>query len=311
MIAFLLGLLKIIGILLLIVLGLVLVIVGIVFFVPIRYQGAGQITEEKKDANVQITWLLKAVRCRVNYTYPEKTIISVKVLWIDVLKFLEKRKKKKGADTTEKSDVPEKETSKAPAIESPETPKAEETTETGQNSELPQPKESAQEQRENIPEEEKQIKEQQDPSEKKESLKEKAEKSIDKIKSIIYNIKYYIAVFQEEDTKQLIADAWGAIVKILKSIRPRVFEVNGEFGFATPDTTGQIYGAYCMVLPKLGGHIQLVPNFEEQILRGNLYMKGRITLFVVLINVLRILFDKRLQPLINKLKNGGNEDGRK
>ena len=291
MITFLLGLLKIIGIVLLVLLILVLLIAGIVLFVPIRYQGAGQLSEEKKEANGKITWLLKAVRCNIDYTFPEKPVICLKILWIDIFKLQEKRKQK----SKKKSKRKQKQSAKAPKTgQIQETSQTESTpdAQTAHNTEATPDAET-------VPDTE-------TASTPKEPLKEKIEKGIDKIKNIIYNIKYYIAIFQEEDTKQLLADSWEAIVKILKSIRPRVFELKGEFGFATPDTTGQAYGAYCMMMPMFGDHVELVPNFDEQVLRGNLNFEGRITVFVIVINALRILFDKRLQPLINKLKHGGN-----
>lgn len=309
MIAFLLGLLKIIGITLLVVLILLLVIVGIVLFVPIRYGGNGQITEDKKEASAKVTWLLRAVQCRVDYNFPEKPVICVKVLGIDILKLLQKQKDQKTSDTevtgkhsAPKEKKPAKAKKNAPGInmsllepesieEAPKTQTV--TAQKDESKKAPVPKATTEE----APKE-KEAKE-------KVPLQEKLQTIIDKVKNIIYNINYYMDVLQEEESKQLISDAWEAIMKILKSICPRVFQVNGEFGFATPDTTGKVYGMYAMVLPMLGEHVVLEPNFDEQVIRGKIVLKGRITIFVIVVNALRIVFDKRLQPLIRKLKHGG------
>ncbi|MBQ7776501.1 MAG: hypothetical protein IJ379_11340 [Lachnospiraceae bacterium] len=314
MVAFLLGLLKVIGIVLLILLILVLVIVGVVLFVPIHYQADGQISEEKKEASARVTWLLRAVRVGVDYVYPQSPVISVKILWVDVLKLLEKRKakaaKKEQAKLEKEKAKLEKEKQKhQPEAKHPLLEMWEEEQREVQMSE------AQQKQEEPAPESIEADLGETD-TDTSEGLEEKIENIIfkitsvyDKIKNIIANIQYYIAVLQEEDTKALLAYAWDAIVKILKSIRPKVFELQGEFGFDTPDTTGKVYGGYCAVSPLLGEHVQLTPNFEEQILRGRLHLKGKITIFVIVVNVLRVLFDKRLKPLINKLKNGGNQNG--
>ncbi len=349
MIAFLLGLLKIIGITLLVVLILLLLVAGIVLFVPIRYGGTGRITENKKEASVKVTWLLKALYCSVDYTFPQKPVISVRVFGIDVMKLLEKRKAKETdakksekaqetGNTDESETVQKTETAVKPQetrevriepdgktetddeLQKQQTQtkkriEAEGTVEkengeaktavgehrlTGetQSSREPETKEAQPTDEPELPKE-------------KIPLKEKIQTIIDKVKNIIYNIKYYINILQEEDTKQLIISARQAIAKILKSIRPRKFKLRGEFGFATPDTTGKVYGLYSVVMPMPGKHVVLVPNFEEQVLRGEAALKGRITIFVIVVNLLRILFDKRLQPLITKLKNGGNKNGRK
>ncbi len=307
MVAFLLGLLKVIGIILLVLLLVILVVVGLVLFVPIRYQGTGRIWEEKKEAEASVTWLLKLVRFRLDYQYPEKPVMSLKILWIDVLKLLEKKGNKAEQKQEEAATAASDEVSKPTGVSVQSQPKTDISWEAYNGTEQQaMPKEEDLE--DGLPWEEA------DWEEEKVPLKEKIQNIIfkinsiyDKIKNVVENLQYYLAILQEEDTKQLLSEAWGAIVKILKSIRPKEFEVKGEFGFASPDTTGKAYGAYCAVRPLVGEHIQLEPIFEEQVFRIKAGLKGRITIFVIVVNALRIVFDKRLQPLINKLKNGGSQ----
>ncbi len=333
MIAFLLGLLKVIGIILLVVLILLLVIVGIVLFVPIRYSGAGAITEEKKEASAKVTWLLKAVQCGVDYTFPEKPLIKVKVLGIDVMKLLEKQKAKnsEAAEKQPYNKAERKETEKrepkkakqkkqAPGINmsllEPEPEIQVSQSSLGEAAQAQNGKSAEGQESDKIATTES-IKQDADlqaaeaSAKEKVPLKEKLQTIIDKVKNIIYNIQYYLGILQEEDTRQLITDAWESIKKILKSIAPREFKLEGVFGFATPDTTGKAYGMYTVVMPLLGEHVVLEPDFEKQVIQGNVALKGRITIFVIVVNALRIVFDKRLQPLIRKLKHGGNENGRK
>ncbi len=345
MIAFLLGLLKVIGILLLAILILLLFIVGIVLFVPIRYEGTGQITKDIKEASASVTWLLKAVQCNVAYSFPEKPVIGIKILGINIMRLLEKKnsnnkqnslknsekpnattvKKKKTSKKTVSGvntsllDEPEQTQAESSVISTPTTekPNLAQTSSENNSSHTSNSKEGNEQKTKNT-KNEKKTKDKKSASsdaceevpKEKVPISEKIQSIIDKIKDIIYNIKYYIEILQEEDTKQLIANAWEAILKILKSIRPREFAVNGRFGFATPDTTGKVYGIYATVVPMLNDHILLEPDFEQQIIEGKASLKGRITLFVIVVNALRIVFDKRLQPLIKKLKRGGNRNGR-
>ncbi len=300
MVAFLLGLLKGIGIFLLIVLGILLVVVSVVLFVPIRYQGQGQITDNEKEARAQVTWIGKLIRVKVDYLFPQKPIISVKVLWIDVLKLLEKKKKrkKKSVSKKKKTTVKEEKSSRTNPLQQ----------QTQQQVDLG---ETVTEEVNGIPEDASEHSEKVSLKRKMKNIIFKITSIYDKIIQIKHNIQYYIEVLQEEETKQLLSDAWGAVVQILKSIRPSVFELKAEFGFESPDTTGKAYGAYCTVRPMLGEHVELTPNFEQQMICGTFRMKGKITIFIIVVNVLRVLFDSRLKPLMNKLKNGGSEDGRK
>ncbi|MBQ8039546.1 MAG: hypothetical protein IJ274_06720 [Lachnospiraceae bacterium] len=348
MIAFLLGLLKVIGILLLVILILLLFIVGIVLFVPIRYGGSGQITKDIKKASASVTWLLKAVQCNVAYTFPEKPVICIKILGIDIMKLLEKKNSNDTQNSQKSSKktnaaVKKKKTSKKTVpgvntslLDEPQHPQAEPSILSTPTTEKPNLVQTASgnasshssASKDDGKQEQKKAKKEkktkagkaasqnapkdvpEDAPKNKVPLKDKIQTTIDKIKYIIYNIKYYIAILQEEDTKQLIANAWEAILKILKNIRPREFVVKGKFGFDSPDTTGKVYGMYAVVMPLLHEHVVLEPDFEQQIMEGEASLKGHITIFVIVVNALRILFDKRLQPLIKKLKRGGNKNGR-
>lgn len=322
MLSIILGILKVIGIILLIVLGLVLLILAIVLFVPIRYQGIGEITDEKKEAHIKVTWLLHAIRIKVDYGYPDNPQISVKALWIDVMKLLEKKKSKsQSADTADSEATELTETvDGTQAVDDTQTVaeriEADTETDTEEADALDEKDEAGVEANAKDTVGDVAVEDAAEAEKTKETLREKIDKIVfkitsvyDKIKSILGNIKYYWDVLNEEDTKGLIAHAFEALFKILKSIRPRKLRVTAEFGFDTPDTTGQLYGLYWSFKPALGEHVELTPNFEEKVLVGDLYFKGRITIFVILINGLKILFDKRLKPLFDKLKNGGKQNG--
>ena len=122
---------------------------------------------------------------------------------------------------------------------------------------------------------------------------------------IIENINYYLDILEEDETQGLIKEAWKSIMKILNSIKPKVFRMNAIVGFDMPDTTGRVYGYYCMLIPWLSDDIYIEPDFEQKIINGEIYCKGKIRMLTIVVNLLRIVFDKRLKPLLKKIKNGG------
>jgi len=132
-----------------------------------------------------------------------------------------------------------------------------------------------------------------------------------KIKDIWSNISYYLGILQEEDTKDLISHCAKVIGSILKSIRPGKIKINAVMGFESPDTTGKIYGLLCMLYPYYGDNIHITPDFQNKVLDGTLFIKGRIYICVLIWNALRILLDRKLFKVIHKLKNGGkHKNGR-
>lgn len=306
MLAFILGLLKVIGIVLLIILLLILLLLAIVLFVPIRYKGSGVIDDTEKNVQFKITWLLHALSVRVNYQHPEKPSVIIKILGIQIGKKKKKSKKKK--DIHENPDI---------SSELSETDHQESGHNTCDNLGDEYVEQVQIPQNELTPEHQQifdeYIQEKQKP---KESLREKINKIIDKIKSIydkikdiFSNIQYYLNVVQEKETKELLHKVFESLLKILKSIRPRKLVINANVGFDTPDTTGKMYGAYWVMKPVLGEHVDITPDFENKTLEGDFFVKGKITVFVIAINGLKILLNKNLKPVIKKFKDGGPKNG--
>lgn len=325
MLGIILGLLKIIGIILLVLLITLILLVSIVLLVPIRYSAKGHLGDDEKTATATITWLCKIIRVKLDYRHPDKPILQLKVLWIDIMRMLEKKKE---AGKPKKIKVPKelkqikKQRPKKEKVK--KEPKKKEKYHPAVNIALleaadaeaaeKEARQKAEEKKAETKEPEK--KEEENASAEKLSFEEKIEKILfkisnlyDKIMDIMDKAEYYIGIYEEKETQSLIKDSWKSVCKILKSIRPRVFRLKAILGFDSPETTGKVYGYYCMAMPWLGDDIILEPVFEEKTMDIRLQLKGHIRLLTILINGLRIALDKRLKRLIHKLKNGGNKNG--
>lgn len=314
MLAFLLGLLKIIGIILLIILLVVLILVTIVLLVPIKYYGEGILTDEKKQVRAKITWLFKLIRVKLDYSFPEKPLISVKILCFELMKAKDKTQKKEKKSKEPKKPKKEKAQKEKrrkkekyhPAVNSAlldaaEAEKKEKEVKEAGN--VNRPKDMAEAQQA--------IKEQQEPEETENKIEKiifKIQGLYDKINHIIDNINCYLDILEEKDTQELLKDAWSSILKILESIKPKKLRLNALIGFDSPDTTGRVFGYYCMLMPWLSDNICVDADFEQKIINGDFYLKGKITILTIVVNGLRIVLDKRLKPLIKKIKNGGKNN---
>ena len=86
----------------------------------------------------------------------------------------------------------------------------------------------------------------------------------------------------------------------MKSVWPGHIRADILFGTGSPDTTGYLYGAYCMLSPMLRADICVTPDFEEAVLRAEFDISGHIAVWVLAVNAGRIALDKRLWRLIKK-----------
>lgn len=124
----------------------------------------------------------------------------------------------------------------------------------------------------------------------------------DKIKNVIQNISYYKQVLDASANRIMYKRVWTRILKVFKSIRPRRIEAELLMGTGSPDTTGYLCALYGMLSPMLGKHVSFTADFEEKICRGSAFFKGRITIFTLLVQALKLFFDKQIRIFIKQLK---------
>lgn len=303
MLGIVLKILSIFGIVLLVVLALVLLGTLLFLFFPFTYEVQGSKDQERGlRLSLKASWLFGLFRVRFGYPQPGR--LTVKVLWFSLFDMQippEKKTAEKEPEESEAETSP-KEHGTAPesAIE-PHTQKksgkigifrheASESTNADTASEVP-PSSS-------------------EPgffgkiSQKFQKIKYTIYNIYDKIKKIWENISYYIELLQEDNTKQLAAHALFRAGKILKSIRPRRMKVQLVFGMDSPDTTGYLYGTYCILAATIGPGVQITPDFEKKRFEGEFDIAGHIVIWVFVINGLKLVLDRRLRLFLKKLKAG-------
>jgi len=78
--------------------------------------------------------------------------------------------------------------------------------------------------------------------------------------------------------------------------------VDLEIGLEDPALTGYIAGAASIIFVLTQRKIHIVPNFTEQLIQGQVKIKGRLYLFQVIYYIIRVIIDKRVRRLIKELR---------
>ncbi len=125
-------------------------------------------------------------------------------------------------------------------------------------------------------------------------------KKADDIKTKLLALAEFI---DSREFKDNFAFAKVQLGRLFKHIMPLKHRIKLEFGTGSPDTTGEILGALAVIMALTGMNIQVMPDFDNAIFRGEIYMKGRIRLFNILIIVLKVYFNKELRRVADKLIN--------
>ncbi len=328
-------LLVILGWILLAAVLLLLFLLLLVLFYPISYRLYGIRDVERMEVSVKVRWLLGLVSVR--FCYPQPGNLVAKVFGIPVLDTSREKKKRpekeegkdRKADRVEgkdrKPDQAEKKNEKpgqaAEADKGSDNVTNSSRSDQGEAGSKDQ-KEAASGDREKVASNDRDGSGQSGESvfqaffqaleEKWEKLKEEQNKLyqtasdvIEKLKKAFRQFQYYLELIQKEDSRLLFASGFFRLGRILKTIRPRKIKGQILIGTGSPDTTGYCMAAYGMLLPFLGKNISVTPDFEKAVFQGELFVRGRISVAVLLFHGAHVLLDRRLHSFVKQLKMEG------
>ncbi|MDF1617832.1 DUF2953 domain-containing protein [Petrocella sp. FN5] len=284
---------------------LLLILVNIILWVPIRYQAYGS----KYDAILaygKVDYLFGLIRVRFRYD-GDGIRYEVKILWFKVYDSTVPRKNKKAIKKnpikdTKKSYPDEKENKLIE--ENPVEEKKEVVAEVPQES-----KETIIETKNNRSKE--QASASKEPIKDEKSLKSKKAKKTKKQKkakngksepSLWEQIQSGIELLRSEKHKGVLKFVLGKVYKMIKSILPRHIEADIIFGFDDPATTGLVLGGVSMFYPCYGKTVVIIPNFEEVMFEGDIKIRGKIVIGVIVYYGLRVIIDKRVRSIIKAVR---------
>lgn len=309
----LLLILKITGIVIACILGLVILVVTAVLFVPVRYRVNADYHGRFK-AHAKVSWL---GILRLLVSYDEELDIKAKALFITVYnnndensKASEHKKAKKKKEKKPEENIfsaSDKETEKfAEKEEKPQIKMAEAVNET---------KEDVQAVKETVSEDES------GDTQKKsffDKVKDKCFVIYTKIKEIIKLIKDTVKKVSgaadrlkekvskakefvtDEDNKALFHFLVEQLKALIKVIRPKKYRINARIGFEDPATMGKVLAYVSIFYGMSGVDLSLEPVFGENVKEGSIFLKGNICIFSVLRIALRVYRNEQFKKFISR-----------
>lgn len=297
--------LKIIGILLLILLGIFFLAALTLLFCPVRYQALGYRDEEKYNGKAGVSWLFHLIFFTAWYdSRGKKSGYEIRILGIPVLKFFKAIKKKKRRRKRRKNiSIPSAEVYHQ---EEPEEGKAGES--------------------ENFQKIEKKM----DPGQERTSIGENPDVDKRKIRVFLRRIKSIFlipgkivkALKNFRLTAEGICDKIRKIKKFLENekfkrgtslilqegkkifihVLPKKIEGAIKFGTDDPCLTGEILGAAGIFYPLYGENLSIEPCFDQRVLEGTIVLKGRIYGIFVLLSALKIFRSRDVRYIIRHFR---------
>ena len=143
------------------------------------------------------------------------------------------------------------------------------------------------------------------------NIKDSIKQFIDKVKKTYKDIRYYYRLIQHPSVKPALLRLWKILKKFLKHIRPRRLRATVEYGSGDPASTMKVYGYYCMIYPFYGKQIQFTPDMENKLFYLDASVSGRFQMFRMMWLGWSIFADKNVRKLIRLIRREVKRRGRK
>lgn len=276
-----LWILKIIGIVLAVILGIIVLLVAIVFFFPMCYriEARSEGTLEESEVKARFSWLFHLFRGYFTYRNGEFDW-QVRIGW-------------------KKLNEPEQNQEEGSFVQRPrkEESAGEKTSE----------KESVALKLE--PEEKKEDAIFEKPKQKRkkkssffQKIKYTYRKICDNIK-ILLEKKEHVTEFLSNEVHQA---AWKhlktEVQRIFRFLRPKKLKGSVCFGLDDPYNTGRVLALLSMFYPFYGEHIEIQPEFEQKILQGEVLVKGHLCGIYAVIPLWNLFWDKQVRTTYQHIK---------
>ena len=111
-----------------------------------------------------------------------------------------------------------------------------------------------------------------------------------------------LAFYYEEHNHQWFAAFWHRLKKLLLKILPRADRLYLHFGFEDPATTGQVLGGLSILYPICGEKMELCPEFNEEVLEGEVKLHGCIRLVTLVVFAVKSFLNKQFFAIVKQFK---------
>lgn len=134
--------------------------------------------------------------------------------------------------------------------------------------------------------------------------KVKKKKRSGKRTNLFKNIKDAVGKFfktiTDENNKRFVKAVKNIIVRLLKDIKPDMIKADLVVGMEDPAATGILFGFIGIFTVIWPGKYHIIPDFEREILKGKIMIKGKIFNFILLKYIIEAIRNEDIKKVIQK-----------
>ncbi len=124
----------------------------------------------------------------------------------------------------------------------------------------------------------------------------------DKIGELREKALHLKEVYEDESTSEALKLLIAETMRILRAIRPRQYRIDLTYGFNNPAITGEVTGILALIFLSAGRRAVLRPDFDRQVIDGEMFIKGRIRVITLVIVLWRLYFNKDFRKFYREVR---------
>ena len=113
-------------------------------------------------------------------------------------------------------------------------------------------------------------------------------------------ISKYIEL-SENDKKYIKNKLIILIQNLIKIFKPKKFKIDCTFGYDDPYEVGKVLAILGILYERFGDNIKVKPIFNENIFKGDIYIKGSFRLISIIIIAIKLILDKKVRYFLWKM----------
>ena len=109
--------------------------------------------------------------------------------------------------------------------------------------------------------------------------------------------------YKDETNRLVLGHLWKELCCLIRSYKPRKFEADITFSLSDPALTGGVLGILSLIPAVYRYPCSLIPDFESEklYLEGSLVIRGKVTVYVFLLSMLRLVRDREFMKIVKRL----------
>ena len=125
-------------------------------------------------------------------------------------------------------------------------------------------------------------------------------KIVRKMKKKVHSVQDLVDILRSDAGKAFICIVKENVIHLWKQIHPRRMRGKVIFGTGDPCSTGELLGVFALFYAWYGNGVQIVPDFEQKRIEGNVSFRGRIRMITLICIAWRIIKNKDGRKLLHE-----------